>query len=43
MCSRQHYFPHLKVLDNTTCPLTTLEVKESGNFTFCNDKTNSQD
>jgi len=32
----------LKMLDNSTCLLTTLEVKESSNFTFSSDKRNSQ-
>lgn len=31
------------MLDNSTCLLTTPEVKESSNFTFSNDKRNSQD
>lgn len=43
MCSREHYFPCLKTLDNSTCLLTTLEAKESSNFTFSSDKRNSQD
>lgn len=31
------------MLDNSTCLLTTLEMNESSNFTFCTDKRNSQD